>query len=1160
MIKRKHIFLLLVILISMLCISAVSAAEDASGEIISADNDLAMDESINDNALSSNDDELILDDNNGDGLVWSENAETALAEGETTTGSFTDLYNDIQGKTEVTLYRNYKFNGTDVDDSAYKNGITIEGAVIIDGNGHTIDGNHNARIFNANNDAVFININFINGNTGGDGGAINKGNAYYCNFTGNSAFYGGAIRSGTAYNCSFTSNSAFYGGAVYSGTTYNSNFTSNNATMGGAMYDGTAYYCNFTSNTATFDGGAMYRGTSVLSTFKDNVCEGTTFVPLFDISEFITTANSGEKLFFNLTYNGEVFTGLNTTMKVYNDSSEIFTASFDGEKDGYAINLPVGVYNAKLTLVSYPEVTCEIKIIIPDGSTFFDLNRTINNDTDAVISLDGDYKFNSTVDSAFVNGIVIDRNVTIEGNGHTIDGNNSARIFYANENATFKNINFINGYSREKGGAIYGGTANYCNFTENFAANGGAIFNGTANNCIFTGNTIILDGYDGSAGGAMLYGTADYCIFTGNYATFGGAIFGGSANYCNFTGNTARVGGAIYGGTANYCNFTGNIAYSLGGAMYYGTAYNCSFTGNTASEGGAMDGGTAYNCSFTGNTASEGGAMNRGTAVLCTYENNDCFRTIFAPFFNISEFITSANSGEKIFFNLTYEDAIYTGLNTTMKVYNDSSEIFVASFDGDTDGFAIDLPAGIYKANLTLADYPVITRVITLYITAPTTISAPDFTTEYGKEDYFVVTLADIDTKPIIGAEITVYLNGKTITNHTDGNGQMKIPTQGLDIDTYDVEINYAGNKTYNVSSATAKITVTKINTSITPAVESINLFVGNDYKVEYTLSPDGAVGEISFTSNDTKVATVDFTGAIKAIGEGTATITIDFLGSTNYKASSATVNVVVNRKSTQITTDDVSTTYNVNKDLVITLKNADGNPIRGVTVSVDLDGAKNYTTDSDGQVKVAVGKLVPKTYTALISFAGDDSYVESNSTAQVTVKKASPTITANAKSFKFEDKTKKYIVALKDNKGNVLKNKKISLKVNGKTYTATTNSKGVATFKLSKLTKKGKYNAVITYAGDKYYNKVTKKAKITVKAPAWKTVAKGSKDKAMVKKIQRALKNNGYYLSYKGRYLKVDGIYDKYTVMAVKQFQKDKKLKVTGKVDYATAKKLKLI
>ncbi|WP_292883749.1 peptidoglycan-binding domain-containing protein [Methanobrevibacter sp. UBA188] len=75
-----------------------------------------------------------------------------------------------------------------------------------------------------------------------------------------------------------------------------------------------------------------------------------------------------------------------------------------------------------------------------------------------------------------------------------------------------------------------------------------------------------------------------------------------------------------------------------------------------------------------------------------------------------------------------------------------------------------------------------------------------------------------------------------------------------------------------------------------------------------------------------------------------------------------------------------------------------------------------------------------------------------------------------------------------------------------------------------------------------------------------WKTVSKGSKNSAIVKKIQRALKNHGYYLEYNGRYLKVDGIYWDYTEMAVKEFQNDKVLKVTGKVDEKTAKKLGII
>ena len=265
-------------------------------------------------------------------------------------------------------------------------------------------------------------------------------------------------------------------------------------------------------------------------------------------------------------------------------------------------------------------------------------------------------------------------------------------------------------------------------------------------------------------------------------------------------------------------------------------------------------------------------------------------------------------------------------------------------------------------------------------------------------------------------------------------------------------------------------------------------------------------------------------------------------------------------KNKTSLDASDVTTTYNVGKYLVITLKDSKGKGIGGAKITVSLDGNKEYTTNSNGQVKIDVSGLVPNSYTAEISFGGNENYLASQTTATVTVKKATPKITASAKSYKFEDKTKKYTITLKDKKGAV-KNRKVTLKVNGQTYTATTDSKGVATFKLSKLSKKGTYNAVITYAGDKYYNKVTKNAKITVKAPAqkkttWKTVSKGSKDKATVKKIQKALKANGYYLSYKGRYLKVDGVFHKYTEMAVKQFQKDKGLKVTGKVDEKTAKK----
>ena len=61
------------------------------------------------------------------------------------------------------------------------------------------------------------------------------------------------------------------------------------------------------------------------------------------------------------------------------------------------------------------------------------------------------------------------------------------------------------------------------------------------------------------------------------------------------------------------------------------------------------------------------------------------------------------------------------------------------------------------------------------------------------------------------------------------------------------------------------------------------------------------------------------------------------------------------------------------------------------------------------------------------------------------------------------------------------MKSTKITLKVNGKTYSAKTNSKGVATFKITNLKKKGTFKTVIKYAGSKYYNKVSKTIKIKI-------------------------------------------------------------------------------
>ena len=67
--------------------------------------------------------------------------------------------------------------------------------------------------------------------------------------------------------------------------------------------------------------------------------------------------------------------------------------------------------------------------------------------------------------------------------------------------------------------------------------------------------------------------------------------------------------------------------------------------------------------------------------------------------------------------------------------------------------------------------------------------------------------------------------------------------------------------------------------------------------------------------------------------------------------------------------------------------------------------------------------------------------------------------MTAKKKTFKTTPKTKKYTIVLKDNTGKAIKKAKVTLKVKGKTYKATTNSKGKATFKITIQRKQGQVN-----------------------------------------------------------------------------------------------------
>ena len=288
----------------------------------------------------------------------------------------------------------------------------------------------------------------------------------------------------------------------------------------------------------------------------------------------------------------------------------------------------------------------------------------------------------------------------------------------------------------------------------------------------------------------------------------------------------------------------------------------------------------------------------------------------------------------------------------------------------------------------------------------------------------------------------------------------------------------------YNVigvysTNTTTILTAEDISINSTKGTINVTLKDGADnalYNEEVTLTLNGVNYTAKTDSNG--IASFDFT-AKDGVNTATFTYERDYL-----KGSTATATINVTRNSTAITASAVTKTYNVAKNLVLTLRDVNGNVLANKKVTITINKVPyTKTTDKNGKVSLALTNLAPKTsYTATIKFAGDAQFKASTKTVKVTVKKAAPKLTAKKATLKAKTKTKKYSIILKTNKNKALKKVQVIIKIGKKTYKATTNSKGKATFKITKFTKKGKFTATVKFNGNKYYSAKTVKPKITIK------------------------------------------------------------------------------
>ena len=253
----------------------------------------------------------------------------------------------------------------------------------------------------------------------------------------------------------------------------------------------------------------------------------------------------------------------------------------------------------------------------------------------------------------------------------------------------------------------------------------------------------------------------------------------------------------------------------------------------------------------------------------------------------------------------------------------------------------------------------------------------------------------------------------------------------------------------------------------------------------------------ITYAIDGVSNATVsDDNGSFVIVAASGAEIFVDYAGSEDYVGSNITIKLTTPQRQSTVIVGEDFTQYACDyyegergNNFTVQLTDADGNPLANKTVYIGYNGVTlNRTTDAKGFANVQINLKNAGLYTFVVVFLDDNDYNASMKVFKVTINKKPTSISASAKTFKASAKTKKYTVTLKTIKGSSIdgktylaKGKKVTLKLNGKTYTAKTNAKGQATFSL-KITKKGKFTAVIKYAGDNTYKASSKKVKITIK------------------------------------------------------------------------------
>ncbi len=359
------------------------------------------------------------------------------------------------------------------------------------------------------------------------------------------------------------------------------------------------------------------------------------------------------------------------------------------------------------------------------------------------------------------------------------------------------------------------------------------------------------------------------------------------------------------------------------------------------------------------------------------------------------------------------------------------------------------------------------------------TVSKADSDVKFSKAISYDYGGSGSTTLTLTGCSVT--LGNIKVDNHPEAVIRINnnvVSVSNLAMGSYTLRITSTPDSNHNAVTRTVGITVNKANSK----VEFTNPIVFDYLDVGLTtLILDGCtvpLSNIKVIDHDEALISINNNNVVSVSGlnAGKYTLSVESIPDENHRASTSTIGITVNKINSKIsfTEKNISFKYSKSGATSVVLENCK-------IASMSIVGKNVKPTLKDNVISISgldVGNYVLKVTTA----PRNENYNSVDAFIDVVVTKNTAKITAKSKNFAYKSGVK-WAITLKDASNSPISGMKVAIKVftgkKAKTYSATTNSKGVANFAASKLSV-GKHKVVLSVSHKGYTNKaVTSSVKI---------------------------------------------------------------------------------